>query len=231
MLRSTAARLAPRNIAAAVTGSRPPAPTATDTPPPRRAIERHLDKFFDRNGDRKITLGETYVGLRDLGVGRAAASAVAMAINVGLGTTTGGGLVTIDLDNIHLGKHGGDSGVLDAQGNFVPEKFEAIFDTYAKTHGDALTPAEVSAFRRGNWSNDPNANPVDFVAGLGEFGLLMQLGPEYRDGQPVLTKDRLHEFYNGDLFDTIAKENCVCRDARAGTIIGSIQNAFNTWIF
>lgn len=212
----------------AATGSQP---ATRPAPRPRRAIERHLDKFFDRNGDRQITLGETYTGLHDLGIGRAAAAATALAINVGLGLPTGGGLTTVNLDNIQRGKHPGDSGVLDANGEFVPEKFDAIFDKHAKTYGDALTSDEVAQFRKANYFADPNANPVNFVAGLGEFQLLFHLGAEDRGGTSVLTKARLNDFYNGDLFEKIAAENKAKRDARSGTITGAIRNAFNEWIF
>ena len=214
------------------TASRPAPTTATEPAPrPRRAIERHLDKFFDRNGDRRITLGETYTGLHDLGIGRAAAAATALAINVGLGLPTGGGLTTVNLDNIQRGKHPGDSGVLDTNSEFVPEKFDAIFDKHAKTYGDALTSDEVAQFRKANYFADPNANPVNFVAGLGEFQLLFHLGAEDRGGTSVLTKARLNDFYNGDLFEKIAAENKAKRDARSGTITGAIRNAFNEWIF
>lgn len=234
MLRSTAPRSAApivRHEAARLSSTPESTTAATDAPRPRRAIERHLDRFFDRNGDRKISLSETYTGVHDLGVGRAAAAAVALAINVGLGKTTGGGLVTIDLDNIPRGKHPGDSGVLDVNGEFVPEKFEAIFANHAHKYGDALTADEVSEFRKANYNGDPGANAGHFVAGLGEFGLLFRLGAQERNGESVLTKDRLHEFYNGDLFDKIAAENKEKRAARAGTVSGTVRNLFNEWIF
>lgn len=205
--------------------------TAQQAKPERTGLTRHLDTFFDRNGDRKIVLSETYRGVRDLGVGRAGAAAVALAINVGLGRATDGGFFTVNLDKIPQGMHGGDSGVLDVNGRFQPAAFEAIFDTHAKKYGDALTADEVSAFRKANHDNDPDATAGDFVAGLGEFGLLFRLGAQERGGEKVLTRDRLLEFYTGDLFDTIATEHKEMRAERGNTLVGKIQNAWNTWVF
>lgn len=208
----------------------PPAQTTEAVKPrPRKSIERHLDRFFDLDRDRKITTFETYRGIRRLGLGRPASTAVALGINIGLGLKTGGGLLTIDLNNIPAGKHAGDSGVLDANGEFNQVAFDAIFDQHAKTYPDALTEAEMSAFRHANHARDDKAGPTDFVAGLGEFGLLFAMAGQDRDGTKVLTRERLNEFYNGDLFDTLAKENAAKRDERSKTLVGTLKNFVRDW--
>lgn len=198
--------------------------------PGQAGVRAHLDKFFDVNKDRRITVPETFNGLRRLGLGRMAASAAALAINVGLGRTTGGSLLTVNLDGIEKGKHGSDSGIIDANGHFVQERFDALFTNYSKTVPDALTEAEVTKFRQDNLARD-NGGIADKVAGLGEFGLLFRFGAQEVGGQPVLTRQRLNEFYHGDLFHTLADEHVAKREERSGSFTGQLQNLFNTWIF
>ena len=52
------------------------------------ALQKHV-MFFDQDGDGKITVGETFDGLRELGFGYTRSSAFAFAINAGLGVATG----------------------------------------------------------------------------------------------------------------------------------------------
>lgn len=191
----------------------------------------HLTKFFDTNGDRKITYGETFSGLRRLGMGRAAASAAAAAINVGLARQSGGSLMTVELDGIAKTKHKGDSGIIDKDGGFVPAKLESLFKDYAKTVPNALTEGELTQFRQDNVARD-NAGTTEKVAALGEFGLLFKFAAEDAGGHKVLTKDTLTEFYTKDtLFESLAQRHAAKRDARSGTVKGTLQNVLNTWIF
>ncbi|MCA9554583.1 MAG: hypothetical protein KC933_31395 [Myxococcales bacterium] len=234
MTRTTLQRPAQTNFAAnaqAVNAAAKPQATTEAQPVEEAGVRAHLSKFFDTDRDRRITYPETFSGLRRLGLGRMAAAGAALAINVGLGRTTGGSLTTVNLDGIAKGKHAGDSGIINAEGGFVEEKFDALFRDYAKTYPDALTQDEVIKFRQDNLAKDPKATGADKVAVLGEFGLLFRFGAQQRDGQPVLTRERLFDFYHGDLFQTLAQEHTAKREARAGTFNGWLQNTFNTWIF
>ena len=61
--------------------------------------------------------------------------------------------------------------------------------------------------------------------------LLFRFGAQEVGGQKVLTRERMLDFYHGDLFHTLADEHAAKREARAGTFTGTIQNLFNTWVF
>lgn len=210
---------------------------ATSTPkltqpatPGQAGVRAHLDKFFDTNNDRRITVGESFDGLRRLGLGRMAAAGAALAINVGLARNTGGSLFTVELDGIHKAKHKGDSGIIDQNGHFVQAKFDEMFANYSKTVPDAMTEAELVQFRQDNIARD-DSGAFEKVAALGEFGLLFRFGAQEIDGQKVLTRDRMLEFYHGDLFHTLADEHAAKREARSDTFTGKLQNFFNSWIF
>lgn len=196
------------------------------------AIEPHLRTFFDANRDGLISYGESFAGLRKLGVGRLAAVGAAFAINIGLGRKTQGGLLTVNLDNITDGMHGGDSDILDTDGSFVPAKLDAMFDGFAKKYGDAITREEVIAFRKDNFARDPESKSVDYVAGIGEWDLLFRHASVDRDGEKVLTKADVVRFYTDDkFFHELADRHQAKRDSRAGTLPGELANLWNTWVF
>jgi peroxygenase len=56
----------------------------------------------------------------------------------------------IYIANIQKGIHGSDSGSYDAQGRFVPAKFNEIFTKYAKVKPNALNEDELGAMRTAN---------------------------------------------------------------------------------
>ena len=74
-----------RRAAAAESGGRfvPPAPRSAPNSGSRTALQKHVD-FFDTNHDGKITLFETYAGLRRLGFGAVRSAAFAGVINLSL---------------------------------------------------------------------------------------------------------------------------------------------------
>lgn len=220
----------PMVISGQTQGTTTPAKVDSPAKPGQAGVRAHLDKFFDTNRDRKITVGESFDGLRRLGLGRMAAAGAALAINVGLARSTGGSLLTVELDGIHEAKHEGDSGIIDDNGHFVQEKFDALFANYSKTVPNALTEAELTRFRQDNIARD-DGGAFEKAAALGEFGLLFRFGAQEVDGQKVLTRERLHDFYHGNLFETLANEHAAKREARAGTLTGKLQNFFNSWVF
>jgi peroxygenase len=167
----------------------------------RTALQRHVD-FFDTNHDGKITLADTYRGLRRLGYDVFRAGAFAGVINAALGTSTSGfPSLTIDAERIHAAKHKSDTGVYDKSGEFSPARFNRLFERHDLDRDGALNSGELSHLL--------SRNRTDLMGHLGskaEFGLLFDLAGEMRKGVKVLTRARLDDFYKGSLFDRLADE-------------------------
>lgn len=181
-------------------------PTRTTTAPARperTPLQKHVD-FFDRDGDHFTTVGETYEGLRALGLGRIASGAAALVINGALSRQTGAPWYSLTLhnDNIAGAKHDSNSKIYGPNGEFVPAKFEEM---WAKndTNGDkALDSAEIDAMIDRN-----KESTAGRLASKAEFGLLNFLaGQPGPDGGKVLTKERMQSFYDGNLFYQVAEE-------------------------
>lgn len=181
-------------------------------PPPHVSVPREMTtlqkhiSYFDRNHDGQVTMGETYHGLRDmhLGVGKSMFSA--FAINAALGpktSTTWWQPTTINLNNIHLAKHGSDTGIIDSQGRFVQGKYDEMWQKWDPKGQGFITESNIIAMRA--------ANKTDAPGGLGskaEFDLLMDLAGQKKtvDGAEVrvLTRDTLASLYKGGLFYQLA---------------------------
>ncbi|PWZ21028.1 putative peroxygenase 4 [Zea mays] len=104
----------------------------------------------------------------------------------------------IYIEDIQKGKHGSDSGSYDAEGRFVPEKFEEIFAKHAKTVPDALTSDEIDQLLQAN------REPGDYSGWAGaeaEWKTLYSLGKD-KDG--LLRKDVARSVYDGTLFHMLA---------------------------
>lgn len=171
--------------------------------PDRTPLQRHVD-FFDRDGDSFTTVGETYQGLRALGVGRILSGAAAVGINLGLARKTGAEWysLTIQNNNIHLGKHDSDSDVYDEKGNFVQAKFDEMFEKHDTDKNGALSKAEIDAMLEAN-----KESKVGRVASGAEFGLLLRIaGEENASGERELTRGRMESFYDGSLFFKLEAE-------------------------
>jgi len=165
-------------------------------------LQKHV-AFFDQNQDNLITRSETTAGLRSLGLGPASSLLAGAVINAGLGRTTGGSLFTVDVRNIHRGKHPQDSGVYDARGFFDAPRFESFWTelTASSASKDRITEKEVEKFINGG-----DKAVMRAVSTL-EWDLLLELAGE-RDGRgnTFLTKERVQSFFDGSLFHTIADE-------------------------
>jgi hypothetical protein len=129
-------------------------------------------------------------------------AAFAGVINAALGTITAGTpSLTVDTGRIHAGIHRSDSGAYDERGRFSLPRFRRLFARYdvddiGALDGEGL--ARLFADRR-----------TDLIGHLGsraEFGLLLELAGEYRNGNKVLTRARLERFYDGSLFYLLAEE-------------------------
>ncbi|KAI3573787.1 Caleosin [Fusarium oxysporum f. sp. albedinis] len=98
-------------------------------------------------------------------------------------------------NNIHKAKHGSDTGTYDTEGRFIPQKFEDMFEKYAKGR-DYLTIWDVSALMKGQRMI---ADPIGWGGALFESPWLM-LWPE--DGK--MRKEDIRRIYDGSLFYVIA---------------------------
>lgn len=173
----------------------------------RTALQKHV-AFFDQDGDGRITLGETYSGLRRLGLDPLRSAAAAAVINGALGPATSGApRLSIDTRRIHAGMHASDTGVYDARGRFSITRFERLFARYDVAGEGALDGAALQRLftdRRTDW--------LGHLASRAEFGLLLELTGQFRDGRKVLTRERLLSFYDGSLFAKVADELASGRD-------------------
>jgi peroxygenase len=164
------------------------------------ALQKHV-AFFAKGKDH-ITLADTFEGLQALGLSAFRSGPTALLINSTLGTTTTGcPSMSVSKTNIHKGIHGSDSGVFDAGGNFVPEKFDAIFTRFG--HGDVLDDDGLTRML------EANREPGLFgqTAAKGEWNLLFDVvGKKDAEGKRYVTRDDLRSFYEGRLFYDIAAQ-------------------------
>ncbi|CAN6164381.1 unnamed protein product [Urochloa humidicola] len=169
-------------------------------------LQRHV-AFFDRNKDGVIYPSETYEGFRAIGAGVPLSAFSALFINGLLGPKTipenekaPAFKLPIYVKNIQKGKHGSDSGVYDANGRFVPEKFEEIFKKHARTRPDALTGKELQELLKAN------REPKDFKGWLGGFTEWKVLYSLCKDEKGFLHKDTVRAVYDGILFERLEND-------------------------
>ncbi|WVZ73782.1 hypothetical protein U9M48_022058 [Paspalum notatum var. saurae] len=168
------------------------------------ALYRHA-AFFDRDGDGVVSLAETYGAFRALGFGFSVSSVSAALINGALGSkcrpeNATSSKLDIYIEDIQRGKHGSDTGSYDAEGRFVPEKFEEIFAKHARTVPDALTSDEIDQML------EANREPGDYsgwAAAEAEWKILYSLG---KDQDGLLRKDVARGVYDGTLFHRLAPD-------------------------
>jgi len=186
----------------------------------RTALQKHV-AFFDRADDGMITWTDTYEGCRALGFSISKSAALASAINAGLGTSTGGSTFTINVANIHQGKHDSDSDIYDDAGNYVQKKFDALFDRFDTDSDNGISEDEFSTLYTRNYESATGS-----VVSRFEFGLLMDIAGEtrttsstwsacsywwcpsytYTSSYKVLTRSDLAGFYDGSLLYELAGE-------------------------
>ncbi len=172
----------------------------------RTALMRHA-QFFDIDGDGIISLSETITRLRQLGYGAVHARVIAYPIHMLLGPKTSGRMTLgITIANIHVGKHDSDTGVFDAQGNFVLENFERMFARFDKDRSGALNELEIKAMVAAHSKERPGG----WLASRLEFKLLLDLaadGSEVVDGRRVrsISRARLRKFYDGTLLPELVE--------------------------
>lgn len=179
----------------------------------RTPLERHAG-FFDPEGTGSITIGQTYAGLRSLGVGLGWRLVLPLIINGFLGYLTQGKLsFVIAVSKIAQGKHPFDTGVFDDEGKIDETAFGALVRA-AEDDGSALTREELNALivARGN----RRAAMGKLAGSLGrwfsarEVSLLLCLAADTAkeiDGRvvPAITPRTLRRFYEGRLLPMLAR--------------------------
>lgn len=221
--RQVVRRRNPGRSAAAVRGPRralQPAPRSAPNSGARSALQKHVD-FFDTNQDGKITLSETYCGLRRLGLGALRSAAFAGAIGAALGTSTSGVLsFTVDAERIHAGKHRSDTGVYDKAGRFSAAAFVRLCARHDSDRDGALDADELARLFAHN-----RRDLIGHLGSRAEFGLLLSLAGEDRNGTRVLTRERLQRFYDGSLFYQLAEETVERRARGWATLSAALGSA------
>ncbi|XVE91963.1 hypothetical protein REPUB_Repub01dG0056500 [Reevesia pubescens] len=89
-------------------------------PTDQNVLQKHV-AFFDRNHDGLVYPWETFEGFRAIGAGYLLSMTGALFINAALSGKTRPGkypslFFPIEVKNIHMAKHGSDSGVYDHEG-------------------------------------------------------------------------------------------------------------------
>ncbi|KAH0919897.1 hypothetical protein HID58_027557 [Brassica napus] len=162
-------------------------------------LQRHV-AFFDRNKDGIVYPSETYQGC-----GYLLSAFASLFINMGLSSKTRPGKgfslsFPIEVKNIHLAKHGSDSGVYDKDGRFVESKFEEIFAKHSHTHPNALTGKELQELLD---SNKEANDRKGAIAAYTEWKILHYL---CKDKNGLLHKDTVRAVYDGSLFEKLEKQ-------------------------
>jgi peroxygenase len=169
-------------------------------------LARHAS-FFDRDADGKVHLGETYAGLRALGVGVILSSLLAPLINVALGLRTGGSLFVIDVGGIAKGKHAFETGSFGAGGAFDDARFDELFARAAGGR-EVITRDEFIGYTRKN-PDDANVDEppalLRFFARAEATVFFCVAGTPSSTGERVISKARLRRFYGGHVLFAVER--------------------------
>lgn len=173
------------------------------------ALQKHV-AFFDQNKDGTVYPWETYRGFRAIGCGIFLSAGSAFLINLALSRKTRPGkfpslLLPIEIKNIHMAKHGSDSGVYDGEGRFVPSKFEEIFSKHAGANSNALTSDELLAMLK------YNRVPKDYSGWLASWTEWKILYFLCKDKNGLLHKETIRAVYDGSLFERMQEDRASAR--------------------
>lgn len=191
------------------------------------ALQRHA-AFFDPEGTGEVTMGQTWAGLRRLGVALLWRLLLTPIINGFLGYLTQGKVsFRIVVAKIADGKHPFDSGTFGDDGTIDEEAFRTL--AAAGTGGAATAPSTLTAremraliLSRGN--RRPKMGKLAGALGSWFSGKEVQLffciaadttkKEEGRD-VPAVTPRTLRRLYDGTLFQALARRRRIL-ERRAG---------------
>jgi hypothetical protein len=192
---------------ATATATLPTPPLSPTTP---TVLERHAS-FFDPKGTGAITFGQTYAGMKRLGVAFVWRALLTPVINGFLGYLTHGRpSLVIRIDRIAQGKHPYDSGSFGDDGGFDSTAFEALFPDGS----ESITAAEMDAVVTARGNRKPQMGRVAGVLGhwfsQREVGVLFCVAADTTKtvgGKRArgMRKATLRGFYDGTLFYDLAR--------------------------
>ena len=202
----------------------PPAPRSAPNSGPRTALQKHVD-FFDADHDGRITLADTYQGLRRLGLGAVRSAAFAGVINAALGSSTSGGSEPHGGRRAHPRRQARERHRrLRQERALLPAQVPAALRA-------GTTPTATARSTARSWLGcSPGTRPTSLghLGSRAEFGLLLDLAGEDRKGRRVLTRERLERFYNGSLFYQLAREVAAERESGGASLPGMIRTGIRT---
>jgi hypothetical protein len=188
----------------------------------KTALQTHAS-FFDPAQSGSVTMGQTYAGMRKLGVRPWWRVLLTPIINGFLGLLTKGPPFVIVVDRIAQGKHPYDSGSFGDDGNFDPKAFDALFAHY----GDAITAEEMNAVISSRGNHKPEMGKVAGSLGhwfsgreVGVFFCVAADATKKVGGKtvPAVRKETLRKFYDGTLFPDLARRRIL---VEAGCVVRS----------
>lgn len=178
------------------------------------ALQRHA-AFFDPGATGVVTMGQTFAGMRRLGVRLVWRLVLTPLIHGFLGYLTQGRLsLVIRIDRIARGKHPFDSGTFDPNGDFDLSAFDALFERC----GDAITLDEMCAVISARGNRLPKMGKIAGTLGhwfsgkeVAVFFCVASDATKTVGGRPVnaVTKATLRRFYEGTLFPDIARRRAL----------------------
>ncbi len=172
-------------------------------------LERHA-AFFDPEGTGTISMGQTYAGMKRLGVPLWLRILLTPVINGFLGPLTNFPSLRIRVSNVAGGKHPWDSGTFDDAGGFDATAFEAIFAGGV----DCVTAAEMNAVVTGRGNRRTSMGAIAGLLGhwfsQREIAVLFRVAADTTKtvaGRevPAMSRRRLAAFYDGSLFEELAR--------------------------
>jgi hypothetical protein len=234
-----------RHIACNVTGMKRTLSAAhrLDRPqvrPTTQGFNAHLE-FFDRDGDQKISVRETQLGLERIGLGHLVAWPATALIHLGvagLGVVRGNWQNPLQLSMPSVGvlRHP-DTALVDERAAFDPARLDGVFAKHGRRcGGEALTLAEIAAMTTERLRTKTRGLtellllPGGMAGTFVEWGALFWLAGELRDGRRVLTKRAALRFYTDpQFFHDVASRLERLRAERARSTMGSFRNLVQRW--
>ncbi|KAH6652973.1 Caleosin related protein-domain-containing protein [Truncatella angustata] len=164
-------------------------------------LQQHCE-FFDSDKDGVIWPQDTLVGFHKIGFGYILSLVAVIIIHANFSYPTVSGWLPdpffrVFLKNIHKDKHGSDTGTYDAEGRFIPQKFEDIFSKYGEGR-DYVTGWDLVNLHKGQRCI---ADPVGWGGNVFEWlATYLMLWPE--DGK--IYKEDIRAIYDGSIFYKMA---------------------------
>jgi hypothetical protein len=214
--------------------------TTSNTENNGSGFEAHL-AFFDHDDDQKISLHETHLGLRRIGLGQLLALPGTVMIHAGvagLGVVRGNLQNPLQLEILSVGvlRHP-DTALVNDRAAFDETHLEEAFTKHGQRYaGEALTFSEIVRMACARlWTKTHGLTellllPAGVAGTFVEWAALFWLAGEQHDGELVLTKEAARRFYvDPQFFHDVAHRLERSRKQRARSVRGSLRNLVQDW--